>query len=79
MTTFGIQLRALRKTKGLTQKQLAEECSIPRSRVSRLESGKFSPRKLTARDLCDLCRALGASQLSMWNLALGKSEGEVLG
>jgi transcriptional regulator with XRE-family HTH domain len=37
---FLVRLIAARKRKGLTQAEVAEALSIPRSRVSRMESGE---------------------------------------
>lgn len=41
------KLRELRKQKGLTQEQLAISTGLPQSHISRLESGKHSPSRIT--------------------------------
>ena len=38
--TFGEQVRAYRKSKGLTQKQFADLVGIDQPRVARIEAGK---------------------------------------
>ena len=38
--TFGEQVKAYRKSKGLTQKQFAELVGIDQPRVARIEAGK---------------------------------------
>ena len=38
--TFGEQVKAFRKSKGLTQQQFAELAGIDQPRVARIESGK---------------------------------------
>jgi len=52
------KIRAYRKTAGLTQEELAEKSGLPQSHISRLESGKHSPSRLT---LEKLGAALGVS------------------
>lgn len=38
-----VALRKLRKKLGLTQKQLAKKASIPRTTISKVESGAYNP------------------------------------
>jgi transcriptional regulator with XRE-family HTH domain len=37
------QLRALRKQRGMTQKELADKCGTQQQRIAEIESGQFSP------------------------------------
>lgn len=41
------RIRTLRKEAGLTQEELAERSGLPQSHISRLESGKHSPSRVT--------------------------------
>jgi DNA-binding XRE family transcriptional regulator len=50
-----IELRASRKSAGLTQSQLAEKSGVTQSEISRIEKGRYSPRLAT---LFSLARAL---------------------
>lgn len=43
--TFAKRLRALRKEKGLTQKELGEKIGVGRTTISEYESGKIVPRQ----------------------------------
>ena len=43
MQTFAQQLSALRKERGVTQEQLAQELNVSRTTISRWESGKVLP------------------------------------
>jgi HTH-type transcriptional regulator/antitoxin HipB len=51
------QLRALRKQRGMTQKELAEKIGQTQQRVAEIESGEFSPSLDTLRPIL---KALGA-------------------
>jgi len=40
---IGMKIKFLRMTKGLSQKQLAEECDMTRSYLSLIENGSVNP------------------------------------
>jgi ribosome-binding protein aMBF1 (putative translation factor) len=52
------RIRALRKQAGLTQEELAAKSGLPQSHISRLESAKHSPSRIT---LEKIATALGVS------------------
>jgi DNA-binding XRE family transcriptional regulator len=54
----GEKIRTHRKNAGITQEALAEKSGLPQSHISRLESGKHSPSRLT---LEKIATALGIS------------------
>ena len=39
------QLREVRKSQGMTQESLADRVGTKKSNISRLESGRYNPRK----------------------------------
>jgi len=49
---FGRHVRSLRKARGLTQEQLAEQADLSADTIRRLENGGFSPSRATLRKLC---------------------------
>ena len=49
MTKFGTKLIEIRKTKGLTQTEVAEMCKINVRTIQRIESGKVEPRAFTIK------------------------------
>ena len=57
VTPIQIQLRELRKAKGLTQVQLAKKTGIDQSAISRIENGETSGMDFSVIDR--LCAALG--------------------
>lgn len=54
------QLRALRKQRGMTQKELADKIGQTQQRIAEIESGEFSPSLDTLRPIL---RALDAELL----------------
>ena len=59
---FGLVLRQLRETKGLSQEELADQCGIHRTYVSQLERGLKSP---TLRLVWQICTSLEVNPLSL--------------
>lgn len=59
---FGTVLRQLRESKGLSQEELADQCSIHRTYVSQLERGLKSP---TLRLVWQICASLDVSPPSL--------------
>lgn len=55
---FGENLAKIRREKGFTQKQLAEELGVYQKDISRWEQGKIEPGVLTLKKICEI---LGAS------------------
>jgi PAS domain S-box-containing protein len=58
--TFGQRLRELRKTQGMTQRELAQKVSISYAYVSKLETGVMPPPR--QKTILALAQALGANQ-----------------
>jgi HTH-type transcriptional regulator/antitoxin HipB len=58
--TIIAQLRALRKQRGLTQKELADKIGQTQQRVAEIESGQYSPSLDTLRPIL---KALNAELL----------------
>ena len=54
------QLRALRKQRGMTQRELADKIGQTQQRIAEIESGEFSPTLDTLRPIL---KALGAELL----------------
>lgn len=54
------QLRALRKQRGMTQKELAAKCGTQQQRIAEIESGQYSPSLETLRPIL---KALNAELL----------------
>ena len=57
MTPVGVRLREIRKSRGLSQDQLAAKAGVPQSTVSRIETGKTSAIEFSVLD--KLSSALG--------------------
>ena len=55
---IGKKIRILRKTRGLTQEQLAEKLNVKRATISNYEIGRRSPH---IKDLEDIAEALGVN------------------
>ena len=49
---FSEKLREVRKKRGLSQKQLAEELGVYQKDISRWEKGLYSPSTDTFRSIC---------------------------
>ena len=54
------QLRALRKQRGMTQRELADKCGTQQQRIAEIESGQFSPSLETLKPIL---KALNAELL----------------
>ncbi len=63
------ELRRLRETNGLTRKQVSEHLFCHISKVSRIETGKFTPNQRDVRDLLELYRVHGQFQDDLLRLA----------
>jgi transcriptional regulator with XRE-family HTH domain len=62
---FGLRLRAIRQSRGLSQQMLAEAAGVNRKTVNRIECGRFSP------NLNTLMRLAYALSLKVQNLVRG--------
>ena len=51
---LGLKIRQLRKSKGLTQEQLAEKIGIDNKHLSRIEKGKHMPTYNIIKNLSDI-------------------------
>ncbi len=58
LQNLGLHIRKVRKSKGLTQEQLAELCEFDSTYISLLERGERNPPYLT---LCKVADKLGVS------------------
>lgn len=54
---IGAELRALREARGITTRELAEQCGLIQSHIVRIESGRYG---FTIDTLNTVCTALGA-------------------
>ena len=50
---FGENLRRIRKSRGLTQRALAEVVGLNKNHIYNLENGRYLPRICTARRVAD--------------------------
>lgn len=66
--TIGERIRAARKDKGLTQKQLADSCGMADSAIRKYESGKQMPKMGT------LMKIANALKVPFTQLSLSKNE-----
>ena len=53
---LGLRIKALRDGKNLTQEDLANDCNIPKSQITRIEKAKVNP---TIKTLLKISNALG--------------------
>ena len=61
---LGLKVSELRKEKGFTQEQLAEECEVTPRTIQRIESGDVEPRAFTRNSLSNVLEFdLGKSDL----------------
>ena len=51
---LGMKVAEMRKQKGLTQEQLAEECEVSTRTIQRIENGEVEPRAFTRNNLSNL-------------------------
>ena len=51
---FGNKLRELRKSKGLSQDNLANKLNISRTTIGRFESGEMIPNAQIIKELCEI-------------------------
>ncbi len=58
LQSLGLHIREVRKSKGLTQEQLAELCEFDSTYISLLERGERNPPFLT---LCNIADKLGVT------------------
>jgi transcriptional regulator with XRE-family HTH domain len=55
LTQLGSKIREIRKTRKMTQDDLAEKCNFEKGNLSRIETGKTN---ITMRSLHKICQAL---------------------
>lgn len=51
--TYGERIRAIRKEKGMTQKQVADRCGMADSAIRKYESGRQNPKLDTLKKIAD--------------------------
>jgi len=67
MEAFAIRLREIRKSKGYSQEQLANECDLPLSQISRIETSKINT---SLSHICLLARVLKVTPGELMNFKL---------
>lgn len=70
------RIRALRRERGLTVRELADRCDMERSNLSRLEAGRTNP---TLRTLCAICYALNAQLAELFAEERAEAAGQTQG
>ena len=68
-TKFGQNLKKLRKSKSLTQEQLAELLGIGLPNISYIENGKTYPSVYTVEKICNV---LNVEPFELYNFTLNK-------
>ena len=53
---FGRHLKATRKTKGLSQEDLANDADIPINQIGRIERGEINPSLSTLSSIAKACK-----------------------
>ena len=61
---FGENFREVRLSKKLSQRQLASQCRVEYSNISKLENGKLNISLIT---LADLAEGLGVHPKKLWD------------
>lgn len=79
MTPFAKNLRAIRKTRALTQQQLGELIGVHHSHISKWEKGEYEPGQKNFRQLAQalgvsLAELLGRTQYNTEIPAIGTSQ-----
>lgn len=64
---LGIHIRQLRESKNLSQQDLANDCSIPKSQIARIENAKINT---TVRTLIKIANALQIEPKELLNISL---------
>ncbi|OMH28083.1 helix-turn-helix domain-containing protein [Motiliproteus sp. MSK22-1] len=70
---FGQVLREVRKSKGISQEQLALQASIDRSYISKLEQGQYQPTLATVFALSKILNCTPAELVNLVDLRLQES------
>lgn len=64
---LGVHIRQLREKKNLSQQDLANDCSIPKSQIARIERAKVNT---TVRTLIKIANALQIEPRELLNISL---------
>ena len=64
---LGIHIRQLREKKNMSQQDLANDCSIPKSQIARIESAKINT---TVRTLIKIANALQIEPKELLNFTI---------
>jgi len=64
---LGIHIRQLREKKNLSQQDLANDCSIPKAQIGRIERAKVNT---TVRTLIKICNALQIEPKELLNFSI---------
>ena len=72
---FGKKVRELRKSKGLTQEQLAEIIGMETPNISKMETGLHFPQ---FENLNKLSKALGVEMIELFNFGHFKNKEELI-
>ena len=69
---FGKKLREIRLEKKLSQEKLANECGLPSSQISRIETGAINT---SLSHICKLARVLKVEPKDLMDFKLTKQQG----
>jgi transcriptional regulator with XRE-family HTH domain len=70
---FGKRLREIRKKAGYSQEQLANQCDLPMSQISRIETGKINT---SLSHICLIARVLKIKPSDLMDFNLSKRGAE---
>lgn len=65
---FGLKIKELRESLGLTTKQLADKSSLSIPQINMVENGEHNPNVIT---IAKLAQALNYSYDELYNIAMG--------
>ena len=71
---LGQTLREFRKKAGMTQAQVATECSMSTAQYNSYENGQHFP---PTNRLIQICECIGADPLAVFAMALGRSKDDI--
>ncbi|WCM42702.1 helix-turn-helix transcriptional regulator [Flavobacterium sp. CBA20B-1] len=67
ISNLGIHIRQLREKKNMSQQDLANDCSIPKSQIARIERATINT---TVKTLIKICNALEIEPKELFNIPL---------
>ena len=67
IVNLGVHIRQLREKKNMSQQDLANDCSIPKSQIARIERATINT---TVKTLIKICNALEIEPKELFNIPL---------